>query len=163
MKTKINRTQKCFGITPMASRGSFIAVALAVCLVPAMPLSAASADDQLPSPSRLQTSPESAGAQEAAKDSQRGVLDASGKPVCAELGKVARSPEPATGIDGEFTGTVGCGINGVYADAAPGAGAEAPSLNVATEVVWHLQWRTSFAHIDQAASPRQFMIAAKAH
>jgi hypothetical protein len=146
MKTRINPNQESFGIAPMALRGSFIAFALTALLVPAMLLSAASADAGLPPLSRLQTSTESATAKEAAKGPQRGVLDGSSKPFYAELGNIAQLPALTMGVNGEFTGTVGCGINGLYVDAAPGAGAGTLDVDVATEVIWHLQWRTWYAY-----------------
>jgi hypothetical protein len=127
-----------------------------------MPLFAAGTDDGLPSSSRLQTSTELAAAQEASKVPQRSVLDAIGKPVCAELGKTAQMPAPATGITGMFSRVVVCGIHGVYADAAPGTDERAPGVDVATEVVWHIQWRAWFAYVDQPALPRLFTIAAQA-
>jgi hypothetical protein len=146
MKTIINRNQDSFAIPPAALRGSFIGVALTALLVPAMPLSAATADDGLSPSTRLHTSTESTAAQQTAKGLQRGVLGGSGKPSCAELGNIAQLPALTTRINGEFAGIVGCGNNGVYADAAPGTGAGALSENVATEVIWHLQWRTWFAY-----------------
>jgi hypothetical protein len=162
MKTNISPTQRHFGIQSLTLRSSLRAIALAAFIAPAMPLFAAGMDDGLPSSSRLKTSTELAAAQEASKVPQRSGLDVSGKPVCAELRKTAQLPAPATGITGVFTGVVGCGTYGVYADAAPGADAGALGVDVATEVVWHIQWRAWFAYVDQPALPRLFTIAAQA-